>query len=73
MELQHLQVALISRINTHAGEKLVTRLRFTQDHVAAPLMQPHVGRTVERVPVEGLSGPLAEALSDLLQSIRERG
>ena len=30
MELQYVTAALIERINTHAGEKLVERLRFTQ-------------------------------------------
>ncbi len=31
MELQHLSDALIARINSHFGQKLVQRLRFMQD------------------------------------------
>jgi hypothetical protein len=73
MELQHLQDAVLARINTHAGERLVERLRFTQDHIAAPTPPATKRRAVLRQPVEGIpEGPLAEALAGLLQAIQER-
>jgi hypothetical protein len=74
MELQHLQDAVLQRINTHAGEKLVERLRFTQDHVAtARAMPAPPRRAVAKQPVEGVpDGALADALAGLLQAIRER-
>jgi hypothetical protein len=73
MELQHLQGTVLDRINTHAGQKLVERLRFTQDHVATrPAVAPP-RRSVAKQPVEGLpDGALADALAGLLQAIRER-
>jgi hypothetical protein len=73
MELQHLQAALIDRINTHAGEKIVEKLRFTQDHVAPRAAMPVPKRHVAAERIEGIAdGPLADALSALLQAIRER-
>jgi hypothetical protein len=72
MELQHLQLALINRINTHVGETLVTKLQFVQDHIFASTAQVRAGRKVEFAAVEGLDGALGVALAGLLQSIRER-
>ena len=72
MELQHLQGALLDRINVHAGHRLVERLRFTQDHVAPTPITPLRGVKVERQPIEGLDGPLADALAGLLQAMQQR-
>jgi hypothetical protein len=73
MELQHLQDAVLDRINTHAGEKLVERLRFTQDHVARRAAPIPPRRTVAKQKPEGLpDGALSDALAGLLQAIRER-
>ena len=73
MELQHLQSSLIDRINTHAGHPLVERLRFTQDHVAAPRRALPARKPVPAEPVAGMAeGPLQAALAGLLQAIRER-
>jgi hypothetical protein len=73
MELQHLQAALIDRINAHAGQKLVEKLRFTQDLVLDRPASGKIARKVGLERVEGVAGPLADALAALLQSIRERG
>jgi hypothetical protein len=72
LELQHLQAALIDRINNHAGAKLVDRLRFVQDHFPSKPHAPALGRVVEREQIDGVEGPLAIALADLLQAIKQR-
>ncbi len=73
MELQHLQGAMLDRINTHAGERLVERLRFTQDHVAARAAPAAPRRAVAKQTVEDMpEGALADALAGLLQAMRER-
>jgi hypothetical protein len=73
MELQHLQGALLDRINTQAGQTLVERLRFTQDHVATRAAAVATRRAVAKQPLDGLpDGALADALAGLLQAIRER-
>ena len=72
MELQHVLGTLIERINTHAGRRLVERLRFVQDLVSPPAV-PARRRQVAPQPVEGLQdGPLNEALARLLAAIRSR-
>lgn len=62
MELQLAAPALMARINTHAGERLVERLRFTQDFVAPVVARPRkrvVAVEVEGVEDEGLRAALA--------------
>jgi hypothetical protein len=72
MELQHVAAALIERINTHAGEKLVERLRFTQDYVA-PVAGVKRRRRVAVETVEELpEGELNVALARLRAAIRGR-
>jgi len=71
MELQHAAGSLIDRINTHAGEKLVERLRFTQDFVAAPPVRRR--RRVAPVPVPDLADEgLNAALARLEAAIKAR-
>ncbi len=71
MELQHAAAALIERINTHAGTRLVERLRFVQDHVAPPAPTLPRHRKVEAMPVAGQPpGELNDALAQLLAAIR---
>jgi len=72
MELQHVAAALIERINTHAGERLVERLRFTQDYVAPVAgMKRRRPVAVEKV-AELPEGALNDALARLLAAIRGR-
>ena len=72
MELQHVAAALSERINTHAGEKLVERLRFTQDYVA-PVAGVKRRRRVAVETVEELpEGELNVALARLRAAIRGR-
>jgi hypothetical protein len=72
MELQHLSAALIERINTHAGQKLVQRLRFVQEPVAPPAA-PAPRREVAPVPLTELpAGELNDALARLRAAIRSR-
>lgn len=70
-ELQHAAAALIERINTHAGTRLVERLRLVQDYVAPPAPSlPRVG-TSQPVPLSELPpGELNDALAGLLAAIR---
>jgi len=70
-ELQHAASVLIERINTHAGTRLVERLRFVQDYVAPPAPElPRRGK-VTAVPLEDLPrGDLNDALAELLAAIR---
>jgi hypothetical protein len=73
MELQHLSATLIERINTHAGHKLVERLRFVQDGVAsAPKPAAPRHRVAEQPLADLPPGPLNTALARLLASIRSR-
>jgi hypothetical protein len=70
-ELQHAASVLIERINTHAGTRLVERLRFVQDYVLprAPSL-PRVGAS-QPVPLSELPpGELNDALAGLLATIR---
>ena len=70
MELQHLSGTLIERINVHAGRKLVERLRFVQEPVAA--RAPFVPRLrVAPEPIPDLPpGDLNDALARLKAAMR---
>jgi hypothetical protein len=70
MELQHLSASLIERINTHAGRKLVEKLRFVQEPVAPPRPAPP-RRVVEAVPIAGMPpGELNDALARLRAAMK---
>jgi hypothetical protein len=72
MELQHLSAALIERINLHAGQALVQRLRFVQEPVAPPSV-PVKRQPVAPVPLTELPpGELNDALSRLRAAIRTK-
>ena len=71
MELQHVSGVLIDRINTHAGRRLVERLRFVQDSLAAPVV-PARRQAVAAEPVEGVEGELGDALGRLRAAIRSK-
>ncbi len=72
MELQHVSGTLIERINTHAGRRLVERLRFVQEPVLVPA-PPVARRIVPAEAVEGVApGPLNDALARLRAAIRSR-
>ncbi len=71
LELAHLSGTLIERINTHAGRRVVERLRFVQDLVGAPRVEAP-RRVVAAEPVVGVEGGLGEALGRLLAAIRSR-
>ncbi len=72
MELTHLSATLIERINTHAGRRLVERLRFVQDVIGGPRVSagPRVS-VAEKV--DGVEGELGDALGQLLAAIRDGG
>ncbi len=73
MELQHLAPALIERINAHAGQPVVERLRFVQDRVRRPPSPAAPPASREPLPVEGLpAGELNTALGRLLAAILAR-
>jgi hypothetical protein len=73
MELQHVAAELIDRINTYAGSKLVERLRFVQDHVAAQPAKVPQRRFVAAEPVADVPpGALNDALAGLLAAIRSQ-
>jgi hypothetical protein len=72
MELQHLSAALIERINGHAGQALVLRLRFVQEPVAPPCV-PVRRRVVAPVPLTELPpGELNDALARLRAVIQAK-
>ena len=74
LELQHLSVELIARLNGALGRSTVERLRFVQDENAAAPATP-TSRPVpapEPVAVPGLQGPLADALARLGGRVRSR-
>ena len=71
MELQHVSGTLIERINTHAGRRVVERLRFVQDGVTAPRV-PAVRRVVAAEPVADVDGELGAALGRLRAALRSR-
>ncbi len=69
MELTHLSTTLIERINTHAGRRVVERLRFVQDVVGGPTVAAP-RRVVAAEKVDGVEGELGDALGRLLATIR---
>lgn len=72
LELQHVATAVIERINTHLGSRVVERLRFQQEVLSLP---PLVLARAAPVPVEvpGLpDGSLREALGRLGGAVRAR-
>jgi hypothetical protein len=73
LELQHLAAALIERINTHAGERLVERLRFVQDLSTRPAAPPPTGARPKPEPPRPVDdiepGPLNDALARLRREI----
>jgi hypothetical protein len=77
MELQHLSDALIARINTHVGNRVVLRLRFQQDSVEtdrpppAPRPPPSAKalQAVENAVADLPDGPLRAALAALGRSV----
>ncbi len=71
MELTHLSATLIERINTHAGRRVVERLRFVQDLVGGPCVT-QARRVVAVEKVDGVEGELGDALGRLLAAIRGR-
>lgn len=67
MELQHLSVQLVERINGHLGQPLVQRLRLVQ-HAPnpRPVVPPRPPHAVPVRVVDGLpAGPLRDALQRL--------
>lgn len=72
LELQHVATALIERINTHLGSRVVERLRFQQEVLnLPPLVAPR--RAAVPVEVPGLpDGALREALGRLGGAMRAR-
>lgn len=72
LELQHLQSAVIDRINAHAGERIVEKLRFTQDHLARPAAAVVPKTFVPQERISGMDGQLRDALAALLGAIRQR-
>ncbi|NHN88665.1 DUF721 domain-containing protein [Acetobacter sp. LMG 1627] len=78
MEIQHMQTALVDRINTWCGHRIVDRLKLVQDfqptspHLATGAKkQPRV--SVPPVVVADLpEGPLREALEALGTRLAER-
>ena len=71
MELSHLSGTLIERINTHAGRRLVERLRFVQDFAPA-VRAPVARRVVAAEAVAGVEGELGEALGRLRAAMRSK-
>jgi hypothetical protein len=73
MELQHLSTTLIERINTHAGRRLVERLRFVQEPVAAPVVRVASPPQSPPEPLTELPpGPLNDSLARLRDALRAR-
>ncbi len=74
MELQHLAPQLIERINAHAGQTLVERIRFTQSALNPRPTPP--ARTLPAIAPEPLPdmapGELSDALARLRAAIRAR-
>ena len=69
LELQHLSVALMERINAHLGHKAVSRLRFVQTLDTAPRRLPAPPPRASAAAAAAVShlpdGPLREALQRL--------
>jgi hypothetical protein len=75
MELQHLSVELIARINQSLGTQTVRRLRFVQSlpvlTVARPVQRPN--EVAEKIALEAVAdlpdGPLRAALAALGRAV----
>ena len=67
-----MSATLIERINTHAGRRLVERLRFVQDVLSTPTMPALRRAAAAAEPIAGLEGELGDALGRLLAAIRSR-
>ncbi len=69
LELQHLADVLMARINTHLGQVVVTRLRFTQSLAAPPAVTPPPPARALAAAAAAVSelppGPLRDALERL--------
>lgn len=71
MELQHLSVELLNRINRHLGSRTVSRLRFVQDVRTVPVPRspaepsPAARAAAERAASAVPPGPLRDALAAL--------
>ncbi|GEN60988.1 hypothetical protein ANI02nite_28720 [Acetobacter nitrogenifigens DSM 23921 = NBRC 105050] len=75
MELQHMQAALIDRINAWSGYTLVERLRLTQSVQAAPRQSGASRKAPAPAPLsipEMPEGPLRDALEALGGRVRAR-
>ncbi len=74
MELTHLSAALIERINTASGKRIVERLRFVQDFAGLPGSRAPASPGVAPVPIEDMPpGELNDALARLRAAMRSRG
>jgi hypothetical protein len=74
MEIQYNGEALIKRLNTGLGTKIVERLKFIQESTPAPIIPlPKKAKGPSSRPPEGLpDGPLGTALTKLYQGIAGR-
>lgn len=77
MEIQHMQTALIDRINTWCGQRIVERLKMTQDFQPANQTSGRPARrtppNVQPVIVDDMpEGPLRDALEALGTRLAER-
>ena len=72
MELQHMSVELLARINGHLGRVAVERFRFVQDTLVQPAPLPTPSSPPEPPPaIPGLpQGALHDALAKLGQAVR---
>jgi hypothetical protein len=73
MELQMMEAQIIERLNLALGQKLVERLRFTQQApgIAAPLPARVAPAAIEP-PADLPEGPLGEALAALYRGMKSR-
>ncbi len=72
MELAHLSGALIERINTASGRRIVERLRFVQDFASPPAPVIAFDKPVVPEPIQGMPpGELNDALARLRAAIRQ--
>jgi hypothetical protein len=75
MELQHLSIQLLARINQYLGTQMVRRLRFVQTHAGRPLPRPiqRPDASAEIVSSKAVAhlpeGPLRDALAALGRAV----
>jgi hypothetical protein len=73
MELAHLSAALIERINTASGKRIVERLRFVQDFAGLPTPPAPAPPGIAPPPIEDLPpGALNDALARLRAAMRSQ-